>query len=196
MLISTIATMEYPLCCDHGRSLPHQQHQQLLYGLETVCITNAIMRKLDAFCMKGLVKILGTPTTFVNRSDSNALVLQKANQTINHNNSGPGRYIKLFGQFLQEKRDSLAQHVTRSDDCDLMRQISYIPSSAIRHNWKEARRRAQAEVDKLFKYIFESKLIEANYKNEKLQNKIVHEDALAICRLQQACCDTQCLCQL
>ena len=50
---------------------------KLLYGLETVHLTDAMAKSLDVFQLKGLRKILNMTTTFVNRANPNERVLQE-----------------------------------------------------------------------------------------------------------------------
>ena len=51
---------------------------KLLYGLETVHLTQSMARKLDVFQLKGLRKILGMSTTFINRGNTNDKVYAEA----------------------------------------------------------------------------------------------------------------------
>ena len=53
---------------------------KLLYGLENVHLTQAVQRKINAFQLKGLRRILGLQTTFVNRSNTNEFVLRRATE--------------------------------------------------------------------------------------------------------------------
>ena len=51
---------------------------KLLYGLETLHLTQSQARKLDVFQLKGLRKILGWETTFINRANTNQKVCEEA----------------------------------------------------------------------------------------------------------------------
>ena len=55
---------------------------KLLYGLETAMLTDAAQHKLNVFQLKGLRKILRMKTTFVDRANTNARVLVKANEVL------------------------------------------------------------------------------------------------------------------
>ena len=55
---------------------------KLLYGLESMQLTQSSMRKLYVFHLKGLRKILKMETTFVNRENSNDAVYDRANNAI------------------------------------------------------------------------------------------------------------------
>ena len=52
---------------------------KLVYSLESVNLTPALITKLNAVQFKGLRKILGFDPTFVNRSNTNTKILQTAN---------------------------------------------------------------------------------------------------------------------
>ena len=56
---------------------------KLMYGLESAQLNDSLKNKLDVFQLKGLRKILGLTTTFINRENTNALVYQKANEEVN-----------------------------------------------------------------------------------------------------------------
>eukprot|EP00975_Prorocentrum_lima_P023355 4911311-Prorocentrum_lima.AAC.1 len=62
-----------------------------MYGLQGAFLTKEHLRALDVFQMKGLRRILHLQTTFVNRANSNAMVLQKAEEAINVGNRGTWR---------------------------------------------------------------------------------------------------------
>ena len=49
---------------------------KLLYGLETVQLTQAMCKNIDDFQLRGLRKILSMNTTFINRANINAKVCQ------------------------------------------------------------------------------------------------------------------------
>ena len=56
---------------------------KLLYGMETVQLTEAMMKRIDAFQMKGLRKILGKKHTYWDREATNENILDQANWIIN-----------------------------------------------------------------------------------------------------------------
>ena len=55
---------------------------KLLYGLETATLSDASQRKINAFQLKGLRKILGMHTTFINRDNTNERVFENCNNAI------------------------------------------------------------------------------------------------------------------
>jgi len=72
---------------------------KLLYGLETVHLTQTQQRKVNALQLRGLRKILGLSTTCVNRSNANEHVSQKANEEIGYTPGTPSK-IKLFSDLV------------------------------------------------------------------------------------------------
>ena len=79
---------------------------KLLYGLETVHLTQTQQKKVNAFQLRGIRKILGLSTTFVNRSNRNEYVLQRANEEIGHTPGTPSK-IKSFSELLKDRRMKL-----------------------------------------------------------------------------------------
>lgn len=77
---------------------------KLLYGLETVQLTEAMAKKLNAFQMRGLRQILKKNHTFYNRAHSNQHVIDEGNKEINKNRKGTPKKIKLFSEFHEERK--------------------------------------------------------------------------------------------
>ena len=98
---------------------------KLLYGLETVHLTQVMQKKVNAFQLRGLRKILGMDTTYANRANTNARVNERANAEIGGLNK-----VKLFSELLMDKRAKLAGHIMRAPQQDPLRQVSYQPDSA------------------------------------------------------------------
>ena len=69
---------------------------KLMYGLESAQLNDSIKKKLDAFQLKGLRKILGMTTTYINRANTNDEVFKRAEELINPGiTPGPG-YKKIL----------------------------------------------------------------------------------------------------
>ena len=85
----------------------------LFHGLETVHLTKSLARQPNAFHHRGLHKILNLDSTYVNRANTNAKLLELATQAA-------GRQIEPFDQI----------HIFRSSNSDPLRQVSYKPDSA------------------------------------------------------------------
>ena len=52
---------------------------KLLYGMDTVELTNSLLSRLESFQLRGLRKILGMNSTFIDRRNTNAEVCRRAN---------------------------------------------------------------------------------------------------------------------
>ena len=96
---------------------------KLIYGLETVHLTQAMLNKINAFQLRGLRSILNLEPTFVNRRNTNTFALRTASEKAGHE-------VKLFSELLLDKRVKLSGHLLRATDSDPMRQVVYSPQSA------------------------------------------------------------------
>ena len=96
---------------------------KLLYGLETVHLTKAMLNKIDAFQIRGLRKILNLPSTSIDRRFTNRYVLRRASDLMsthgNHENN------LLFSHCYNERRAKLLGHIARTTQQDPLRQISF-----------------------------------------------------------------------
>ena len=113
---------------------------QLLNGLETIHITKAVAKKLDAFQYRGLRKILGMSSTFISRANTNRRLLEVATATA-YPKRGDDRKIIPFSTYHQERRFELLGHVLRCDSTDPLRQVSFVPESAYRVDYGKKRPR-------------------------------------------------------
>ena len=100
---------------------------KLVYGLEAVHLSTNLMQTLNIFQLKGIRKILHMTTTFVNRNNTNAKVFEKANQFKNPH-SQPGKNIRPFSVYIEQKQEALLKHLVRADSSDPLRM------STLRHN--------------------------------------------------------------
>ena len=145
---------------------------KLLYGLETVHLTQSLQRKVDAFQLLGLRKILGLTTTYVNRQNTNEFVVRKANEELGHQPGTPLK-IKLFSDLLIDRRIRLAGHILRSNDNDPLRRVSYEPNSAV--TFDVGKRRVggprQQWTQYSNKYAWENALGKGRYENTAQQNQ-------------------------
>ena len=96
---------------------------KLVYGLETIHLSDAILSKLDAFQLKGIRKILNIQTTYMNRANTNARVFERAS-TIANPKSKPNKNIRPFSHYVQTRQESLLKHVVRSTNDDPLRQCT------------------------------------------------------------------------
>ena len=111
---------------------------KLLYGLETVHLTGAMLKKIDAFHMRCLRRILKIPSTFIDRRYSNRVVLQRCTEIL-FANQGDQRQFEVFSQSYLHRKSKLLGHVLRAGPEDPMRQISFQPYSAVRPQYGRKR---------------------------------------------------------
>ena len=111
---------------------------KLLYGLETIQLTGAMLKKIDAFQIRCLRRILRIPSTFIDRRSPNRVVFQRCTEIL-HQNQGEQRELEFFSRSYHRKKSKLLGHVLRSRDEDLMRHISFQLSNAIRVHYGKKR---------------------------------------------------------
>ena len=92
---------------------------KILYGLESIQLTQAEQSRLDALQMKTLRKILGVPTTFVNREWTN----QKVIDTLEHRFKYS--HTKLSTRWKNNKTRLLG-HILRAQHDDPMREVVFV----------------------------------------------------------------------
>ena len=68
---------------------------KLLYGLETIHLTDAMLKKVDAFQLRCLRKILKVPSTFIDRRNTNREVLNRCT-ALAYPNRGDRREFEFF----------------------------------------------------------------------------------------------------
>ena len=76
---------------------------KLLYGLETIHLTQAMSRKLDAFQTRGLRRILQRNSTFIDRRHTNKSLLEEAS-SIAYPSRCDRRKIILFSEYHMNRR--------------------------------------------------------------------------------------------
>ena len=103
---------------------------KLLYGLETIHLTKALLNKIDAFQVRGLRKILKLPSTFIDRRFTNRNVLDRVSALMfGHHHHNPSI---LFSHCYNERRAKLLGHIARTSQQDPLRQVSFQPDSVNR----------------------------------------------------------------
>ena len=135
-------------------------------------MTQSLQRKVNAFQLRGLRKILGLTTTYINRQYTNEFVIQKANDELGHQPGAPLR-IKLFSDLLIDRRIKLAGHILRCEDNDPLRRVSYEPNSADTFNVGKRRVGGprQQWTQYANKYAWENVLRKGRYENSANQNQ-------------------------
>ena len=152
---------------------------KLLYGLETIHLTPALAKKLDAFQYRGLRKIMGMSSTYINRANTNQRLLAAASDAA-FPNPGDTRKVLPFSRYHEERRAKLLGHILRSPDVDPLRQVSFTPSTASRIDYGKKRvgRPRQNWVMFSKKYVYENKLHLPNYTETAEQDQRVYDAAL------------------
>jgi len=74
---------------------------KLVYGLQTIMLNSTLFKKLDSFQMLSFRQILRVPTTFVDRTYSNAWLLNEINSQLSPSS---GKEMKLFSEYHKEQR--------------------------------------------------------------------------------------------
>lgn len=109
---------------------------QLLYGLNTINITEAVFKRLDAFQARGLRHILNIEHSFYSNI-SNEEVFNRINLAINNadpeleitwenfivdQNLAELKQVKKLSELIKERQQQLFHHVIRCDSLDLLKQ--------------------------------------------------------------------------
>ena len=99
---------------------------KLVYALESVQINDAIQSKLDVFQLKGLRQILKIKTTYVDRTNTNEQVFEKANAEIQRDNRAATqtRSIIKMSTYCEIQRWSFIAEIIRALPEDTTRTIT------------------------------------------------------------------------
>ena len=110
---------------------------KLTYGLETVQFTESQAKRLDAFQLKGLRKILGMVTTYIDRNNTNEKVFEEANKhwkSTGANGREVSTTILPVSSYVQKRKLTLLGHILRRNGDDPLFKVSfdqnYIPKTA------------------------------------------------------------------
>ena len=147
--------------------------------LKYIHLTNALLKKVDAFQLRCLRRILKLAPTFVDRSNTNMAVIQKAS-SIAYPDDHDSRSIKLFSFHYNEKRGKLLGHIIRADSSDPLRQISLEPHSAnrIQYGKKRCGRPRQNWLHYTKSYVYENKLNFHSYEEGPQDDSRIYNAAL------------------
>lgn len=153
---------------------------KLLYGLETIHLTQAMSRKLDAFQMRGLRRILQRNSTFIDRRNTNKSLLEEAS-SIAYPSRCDRRKIIPFSEYHMNRRAKLLGHILRSNGDDPMRQISFLPDSAhrVEYGTKRVGKPRQNWLHHTKKYVYENILGHYDYGETQMNDQRVYEAAVS-----------------
>ena len=151
---------------------------KLLYGLETIHLTQSLSKKLDAFQFRCIRKILGMSPTFINRANTNKKLLETAT-AIAFPEHGDRRKIVSFSDYHMSRRAKLLGHVLRSNNDDPLRQISFLPLSATRVEYGKRRcgRPRQNWLHTTKKHVYEHTLGHFNYDESMYEDNMIYAAA-------------------
>ena len=100
---------------------------KLVYGLSTAALTQAQTKRIDAFQMRGLRQIMKKTHTFINRTNTNASILEAASRCRFDGEEGK---IQKFSEYYLQQRQALFGHVLRCEAGDPLRQVTFVPRTA------------------------------------------------------------------
>ena len=104
---------------------------KLLYGLETTHLTKSCLKRIDAFQIRGLRKILGRKHTYWDREATNENILKEATVETFQKGSeankkkNKDKTILPFSKAYKIRRQKLLGHVLRAENHDPMRQVTF-----------------------------------------------------------------------
>ena len=96
--------------------------------MESIMIPRALHNRLNTFQLEGLRKILGMRTTFIDRTNTNKKVFERANHFL-HKPNAPERKVTSFSEYVQVQQNKLLAHIVRSPNHDPLRQCTLTPNS-------------------------------------------------------------------
>ena len=96
---------------------------KLLYGLESAELGSALLNKLDAFQLKGLRKILKIKTKFVNKSNTNKVVMDLASAKVKQ--QGGNKELKQFSLAYKVARKEMVVKMINANQADPQRHITF-----------------------------------------------------------------------
>ena len=103
---------------------------KLLYTLEIVEIPASQISRLEAFQLKGLRKILGMVTTYIDRSNTNDEIFRRANLQVAF--QGQDQTIQSIQSTLQQRRITLLGQILRQNkDYPIRIIVSFRSNSAV-----------------------------------------------------------------
>eukprot|EP00969_Alexandrium_andersonii_P019649 857513-Alexandrium_andersonii.AAC.1 len=83
-------------CGVHGHVQNAVIRSKLVYGLESMQLNDTALKKMDVFQLKGLRKVLGMKTTFVNRANSNREVFRRAEAELNRGRPEGAKWKRIM----------------------------------------------------------------------------------------------------
>ena len=90
-----------PNCPTNFKLLVHDAviRSKLVYGLDSIELTQSVLSRLNALQLKGIRRILQMKTIFVERRNTNELVFERADK-IKNPRKIPGKDIKTYSEYI------------------------------------------------------------------------------------------------
>ena len=82
-----------------------------MYGLESVQINDSLKKYLDIFQIKAYRNILGLDHTYIDRTNTNAKIMEEANNAINQNTAGGTNPIMKLSEYFEKIRTTLTAQI-------------------------------------------------------------------------------------
>jgi len=89
---------------------------KLMYGLDSAQLNESHQQRLDVFQLKGLRKILGMKTTYIERSNTNDKVIREANRSAGL--EGSNKALTKMSRYYTELRSKRGIRVLKARDSD------------------------------------------------------------------------------
>ena len=100
---------------------------KLIYGLESMQLTQATAQKLDTFHLKGLRVMLKMETTFVNRENNNELVYARATQALRAESTpGAARSVEKLSVSYEKAKIRLFAKILTAQGGDPLSTVTFL----------------------------------------------------------------------
>ena len=105
---------------------------KVLYGLESLHMTPAVLRRLDTFHLRGLRQILRITTTFIDRSHTNEYVYARAAEAVAASSTAPSgdNAVRPLSELHSRARVALLGHLLRVGCADPLRSCAFQSEAA------------------------------------------------------------------
>jgi hypothetical protein len=109
----------------------------LLYAIHILPLKDSDLEKLDAFFFTGLRSILNMVSTFIDRANSNEVVLRKANELLAGSLARGGKPRKASpliapSSLMKLRSIKMLGNIFRSDEMDPRKRVLFLPNSFCR----------------------------------------------------------------
>lgn len=153
---------------------------KLLYGLETVKLNDTAIKKIDAFYIRKIRRILGWAPTFVDRTKTNALLINEYERITSTNRKGAPKQFTNLSTRLTLKQVKLLGHIIRASEHDPLRQIT-LKNGTAESNLPNKRRVGRPRKNWIFctkRFIYNDILMKTDeFTDSQAQNQLILNEA-------------------